>query len=116
MFSIICYHSLSFYGTKSYSVLAQGGSIAQWLAYLLTDSPASGLTPNGPETCSDEKIVDVAEVNQWHCLEECEQRLETVAQTHLVLASGTLVLQTSISARKFHDLFLQIRLHFSGLE
>ena len=42
---------------------------------------------------SDEKIVDVGGVNQWRCLEENEQRLKTVDRTHLVLASGKLVLQ-----------------------
>ena len=39
------------------------------------------------------KNVNVAEVNQWRCLEESGQWLEDVAQTHLVLASGKLVLQ-----------------------
>ena len=39
------------------------------------------------------KIVDVAEINQRHCLEESGQWLENVDQTRLVLASGKLVLQ-----------------------
>ena len=39
------------------------------------------------------KIVDVAEVNQWRCLEESGKWLENVDRTHLVLASGKLVLQ-----------------------
>ena len=42
------------------------------------------------------KNVNVAEVNQWPCLEESEQWLENVAQTHLVLASGQLVLQKKL--------------------
>ena len=39
------------------------------------------------------KIIDVAEVNQLHWLEESGQRLEKVDRTHLVLASGKPVLQ-----------------------
>ena len=42
---------------------------------------------------SGEIIVDVAEVNQWCCLEESEQRLENVDQTYPVLANSKLVLQ-----------------------
>ena len=38
-------------------------------------------------------FVNVAEVNQWRCLEESGQLLENVDQTHLVLSSGRLVLQ-----------------------
>ena len=48
---------------------------------------APGLIPGVPS-----KIVDVAEVNQWCCLEESGQLLENVDQTHLVVASGKLVL------------------------
>ena len=36
-------------------------------------------------------IVDVPEVNQWHCLEESGQWLENVNRTHLVVGSGKLV-------------------------
>ena len=39
------------------------------------------------------EIVDVAELNEWRCLVETEQLLDNVDQTHLVLASGKLVLQ-----------------------
>ena len=39
------------------------------------------------------KIVDIAEVNQWCCLEEREQWLEIVDWAHLVLDCGKLVLQ-----------------------
>ena len=42
------------------------------------------------------KIVDVAEVNQQHCLEESGQWLYNVDQTHLLLASGKLVLNKEI--------------------
>ena len=38
------------------------------------------------------KNANVAEVNQWRCLEERERWLKNVDQTHLVLASGKLVL------------------------
>ena len=41
--------------------------------------------PIVPEKISEEKNVEVAEVNQWHCLEESGQSLENVDQTHLGL-------------------------------
>ena len=41
-----------------------GGSIAQWLAYLLPEPAAQGSIPIIPEIFSEEKNVDVAEVNQ----------------------------------------------------
>ena len=68
----------------------------QWLAYLLPDPASSGLIPSIPPKCLDEKIVNFAEVNQWHCLEESGQWLKNVNQTHLVLACGKLVLQKII--------------------
>ena len=40
-----------------------GGSIAQWQAYLLPDPAAMGSIPIIPEIFSEERIVDVAEVN-----------------------------------------------------
>ena len=43
------------------------------------------------------KIADVAEVNQWHSLGESEQWLDVVDQTHLVLASGKIVVQKALS-------------------
>ena len=48
--------------------MVQGGSIAQWLTYLLPDPAAPGLNPSIPEIFSEEKIVNVAEVNQRRCL------------------------------------------------
>ena len=42
---------------------------------------------------SVEKIVDVAAIYQGRCLEESEQWLENVDQTHLVQARDKLVLQ-----------------------
>ena len=39
------------------------------------------------------KNVNIANVNQWRCLEENGQRLENADQTHLVLASGKLIVQ-----------------------
>ena len=41
---------------------------------------------------SEEKIVNIAEVNQQCCFEESGQSLENFDCTHLELASGTLVL------------------------
>ena len=43
------------------------------------------------------KIVDVAELNEWHCLKESEQWLENVDRTHLVLASSKLVQNKKLS-------------------
>ena len=65
---------------------------------MLTDPAALGLIPSITKNIFEEKIVDVDEVNQWHCLEEIGQRLENVDQTHLILAIGKLVLQ-----KKYRD-------------
>ena len=61
---------------------------AQGLACLLPDPAAPGLIPSALP-----KIVNVAEVNQWRCLEESGQWPENVDRTHLLLASGKPVLQ-----------------------
>ena len=50
------------------------------------------MNPRNPIILAEEKIVDVAEVNQWRCLEESREWIENVDQTHLVLASDKLVL------------------------
>ena len=50
------------------------------------------MNPRNPIILAEEKIVDVAEVNQWRCLEESREWIENVNQTHLVLASDKLVL------------------------
>ena len=47
-----------------------------------------------------QKIVNVAEVNQRHSLEESGQRLKNVDQSYLVLVSGRLVLQKGALVRK----------------
>ena len=44
-----------------------GGSNAQWLAYLLLDPGALGSIPSILKKISEEKIVDVAEVNHRRC-------------------------------------------------
>ena len=49
------------------------GSIAQWLAYLLPDPDAPGLIPSILTKISDEKIINIAEVNQQHWFEESGQ-------------------------------------------
>ena len=59
----------------------RGGSIAQFLVYLLPDPTARGFIPSKKN--SEEKIIDVAEVNQWRWVEESEQWLENVDRTHL---------------------------------
>ena len=53
-----------------------------------------------PAFSSIPKIVDFAEVNQWRSLEESWQYLENVDWTHLVLASGKLVLQKNVLDRR----------------
>ena len=65
---------------------------AEYIEYLLPDPAALGSIPSIPAISSEGKIVDVAEVNQQHCLEESGQWLENVDRTHQVLASGKLVL------------------------
>ena len=70
-----------------------GGSVVQWLAYLLLEPAAPGSIPSIPEIFSEEKIVNVAEVNLRGSLEENGPWIENVDQTNLVLASGKLVLQ-----------------------
>ena len=42
----------------------RGGSIAQWLAYLLPDPVKLGLIPSAHKKISEEKIADVAEAYQ----------------------------------------------------
>ena len=59
-------------------------------------------SPRGPTIdyrYSQKNYFDVAEIYQWRWLEECGQRLENVDQSHLVLASGKLVLQKTSSAK-----------------
>ena len=56
--------------------------VSWWGAeYLLPDPSAPGSIPSVPKKISDQKIVDVAEVNQRRCLEESGQWLENVDQT-----------------------------------
>ena len=52
-----------------------------------------GLIPRVPEKNFRGKIIDVAEVNQQHWIEESGQWLENVDRTHLVLSSGKPVQQ-----------------------
>ena len=69
----------------------KGGCIAQKVSILAT-------RPNYPRfnsqhfqnNFSEEKTVDVADVNERHCSKESGQGLENVDLTHLVLASGKL--------------------------
>ena len=70
--------------------------MAQWLEYLLLDPAARGLIPIYP-IFSEEKIINIAEVNQPLWLEESGQRVENVDWTHLELASGKPVLQNFIT-------------------
>ena len=70
-----------------------GGRIVQYLADLLLDPTALGLISSIPEFFSEEKIVNVAEINQRCCLDESGQWYENFDWTDLVLPSGKLVLK-----------------------
>ena len=60
---------------------------------MLPDPAAPGSILRVPEIISEmTKFVAATEVNQQRCLEESGQWLENVDCTHLVLASGKLVL------------------------
>ena len=67
-----------------------------------------GFDSQCPKFFSEEKIINVAEVDQQRCLEESGQWLENVDQSHLVLASGNLVLQkmSHLQATKLPSFFL----------
>ena len=43
------------------------------------------------------EIIDVAEVNQWRCLEESGQWLENADPSHQIVASGKPVLQKTFT-------------------
>ena len=60
--------------------------------------PARVQFPGFPKFCN-KKIVDVAEVNQWRCLEDSGQWLENVDRAHLALTSGKPVLQKILQRR-----------------
>ena len=62
------------------------GSIAQLLAYSPPYLAAPDSIPSIPVIFSEEKIVNIVEVNQQCCLEESGQWLENVYRTRLVLA------------------------------
>ena len=64
-----------------------GGSIAQWLAYLLPDPFALSSVPKNPKIYSEVQIINFSEGNKLHWLEESGQWLENVDQTQQVLAS-----------------------------
>ena len=71
----------------------EGGSIAQLLAYLLPDLAAPGSMPSITQKISEEKIVDVAEVNQWRSSEESGQWLENVDPTYQSSTSKKLIIE-----------------------
>ena len=56
---------------------------------------------HSPKKISETKIVDVAKVNQWRCLEESAQWLENIDQTNLLRGSGNLVLQKDLGYMRF---------------
>ena len=64
--------------------------MALWLVYLLPDPVAVGSIPSVPKKFQRKKLPDFAEVNHQRWFEE------SVDQTHLVLASGKLVLQQKV--------------------
>ena len=66
----------------------EGGNIAQWLSCLCLDPAAWGSNPSVSQKICREKIINVIEANQWRCLEESEQWLET----HLVPAKWEVII------------------------
>ena len=60
---------------------------------LFLDWAATGSIPTFPKFFLGKIIDDDAEVNLWRCLEESGPWLKNIDWTHLVLASGNLVLQ-----------------------
>ena len=62
---------------------------AKWLARLLPGPAAPGSVPSIHEKFSDDKIVDVVEVNQWSYLKQTLPWLENVNLIHLELSSVT---------------------------
>ena len=73
-----------------------GGSIGSTAVSIRASGPSCpGFDSQGSRNyfCDLTKFVAVTEVNQQRCLEESGQWLENVDRTHLVLASGKLVLQ-----------------------
>ena len=74
---------------------------------MVASQPAAlGLIPSIPTKKFSEKIIDVAEVNQWRGLEESRQWLENVDRLHLVLASSKPVQQKKLHCQCGHYLFL----------
>ena len=63
---------------------------------MLPDPAGLGSIPSIPVNFSKEKIINVAEFNPWHWLEESGQWLENVDQTHIVLPNGKPVAQQNI--------------------
>ena len=63
---------------------------------MLPDPAALGSILSSPPKYSEEKIVNVAEVNERRWLEESGRWLENVDRTHVVLASGNPVLQKHV--------------------
>ena len=90
--------------------LVRGRSRAQWLAFLLTNPTAPGLIPSIPKKNSEDKIVNVAGVNQWACWEKSGLWLENVDWTHVVLDSGRLELQKVGSPRVSYVIDKQLRI------
>ena len=77
----------------------------------LQDLAAPGLLPSIPQIYPEEKVVEVAEVNQWRCFEDSEQWLDKVERTHQVLAGGKLVLlkKTWLHSKRFDKLLHKTR-------
>ena len=74
-------------------MLIDGGQQSTMVSILACGPSCSGLIPRFPNNFSEEKIADVAEVDQGRGLEESVQRLESVDPTYLETAVGKLVLQ-----------------------
>ena len=90
-------------GTQKFEIM-EGGSVAQWLAYLLLDQAVLGSSLGVSKMFLGKfGFIDVVEIYQQQCTAYCvwtvhEKSCLIVDRTHLVLSSGKLVLQKSLKS------------------
>ena len=77
-----------------------GGSIAQWIAYLLLDPAATGLIPWIPVIFQRNTLSLLLRLINGTCWRNKDSGLKNVDRTHLVLGSGKPVLPKKIISSK----------------
>ena len=85
------------YQKKTFSIGGVGGRGSTMVGILAFGPTCPRFDSKHPRISLEEKIIDVAEINPWHCLEESGQWLENLDQTHIMLHSGKPALQSNIS-------------------